>query len=478
MQKKLTVIASILRKDQNTLKENSEIYIAGWVRHRRGNQNIAFISLNDGSSQDDFQIVLENQNDVAEKIHTGTSLVAHGILRKSPGQGQSIEMLAKTIEIIGSCDPEEYPIQPKKHSFEFLRENAHLRTRTRTFSSVFRLRHYLNFAIHEFFHKRNFYHIPTPIITSSDAEGAGEVFTVTSLNSINDNDPEIYKKDFFGKKANLTVSGQLEAESFALALSKVYTFGPTFRAENSNTSRHLAEFWMVEPEMAFYDLEDDMDLAEEFLKYLIQYVLKNFPKDMQFLSERREKEQNDQPQEERDSHNLLDKLHLIMESDFERITYTEALNILAKSKPAKKGKFQYPIEPWGVELQSEHERYLVEKEFKKPVILTGFPEKSKAFYMKRDKNNTVRAMDILFPQIGEIIGGSQREDNLEILKEKMLQSNIDEKELWWYLDLRRFGGAPHSGFGLGFERFVQFITGMNNIRDVIAFPRTPGNLNF
>lgn len=473
MQKELTPIKNILEK-----KHSEKATLAGWVRHKRTSQNITFIQINDGSVSSDLQIVLENDNATAEKIHTGAAIIASGKIQESPGKGQSLELLAETITITGAADPETYPIQPKKHSFEFLRENAHLRVRTRTFSSIFRIRHHLNYSIHRFFHERGFYHMATPIITSSDAEGAGEVFTVTSLDSIPENRPEIFKNDFFSRKANLTVSGQLEAETFALGLSKVYTFGPTFRAENSNTSRHLAEFWMVEPEMAFYDIDDDMDLAEEFLKELIRDLLETYPDELQFLSKLREDEQKQKPQIERDTLNLIEKLHSILDSEFVRLPYTQALEILAKSKPAKKGKFQYPVSPWGVELQSEHERYLVEKEFKKPVILTAFPEKSKAFYMKRGENNTVKAMDVLFPQIGEIIGGSEREIDIAILQEKMANMNVDSEELSWYLDLRRFGSAPHSGFGLGFERFVQFVTGLNNIRDVIPYPRYPGSLNF
>ncbi len=476
--KNITPIVSIIKNENASHDPSVPIRISGWVRHVRGSAQVKFVSVNDGSTFHNLQIVLEREELLALPIHTGVSLVATGHLRPSPGKGQTLELSAEEIQILGDAPPEEYPIQPKKHSMEFLRENAHLRLRTQTFSSVFRVRHYLNFSIHRFFHERGFYHIPTPIITASDAEGAGEVFTVTTLKEFNTKNVDSFSADFFGRKTNLTVSGQLEAETAALSLSKVYTFGPTFRAENSNTSRHLSEFWMVEPEMAFYELPEDMELAEEFLKFLLGSLIHDLPDDMEFLSDRREKEQAEKPRESRDSMSLLEKLNFILTSPFQKITYTDALQILASSSMAKKKKFQYPVEPWGVELQSEHERYLVEKEFNRPVILTDFPEKSKAFYMKRGENGTVRAMDVLFPQIGEIIGGSQREDNIDILKEKMESFGISAKELWWYLDTRRFGGVPHAGFGLGFERLVQFATGMNNIRDVILFPRAPGILRF
>lgn len=458
------------------------VKVSGWVRTFRNNQ---FISLNDGSTIKNLQIVVDFNKfpeELLKKIHTGTSIVVTGKLIPSLGKGQTHEVIADTLEIIGECNPEEYPLQPKKHSLEFLREIAHLRMRTTTFQSVFRIRSGLAFAIHQFFQQRNFVYIHSPIITASDAEGAGEMFQVTTLNlnniPKNENNEVDYSQDFFGKPANLTVSGQLEAELAAMAFSKVYTFGPTFRAENSNTPRHLAEFWMIEPEMAFYQLNDNMDLAEEMLKYLIQYALDNYPDELQFLQQRQADEEKQKPQNERSNMNLLDKLQFCIKEPFERLTYTQAIEILENSSYNKKKKFQFPVK-WGMDLQTEHERYLVEKEFNKPVILTDYPKDIKAFYMRQnDDGKTVRAMDILFPGIGEIIGGSQREERPDKLEQRMNEMNISTKEMYWYLDTRRFGSVPHSGFGLGFERLVQFVTGMSNIRDVIPFPRTPKNCDF
>ncbi len=458
------------------------VKVSGWVRTFRNNQ---FISLNDGSTIKNLQIVVDFNKfpeELLKKIHTGTSIVVTGKLIPSLGKGQTHEVIADTLEIIGECNPEEYPLQPKKHSLEFLREIAHLRMRTTTFQSVFRIRSGLAFAIHQFFQQRNFVYIHSPIITASDAEGAGEMFQVTTLNlnniPKNENNEVDYSQDFFGKPANLTVSGQLEAELAAMAFSKVYTFGPTFRAENSNTPRHLAEFWMIEPEMAFYQLNDNMDLAEEMLKYLIQYALDNYPDELQFLQQRQADEEKQKPQNERSNMNLLDKLQFCIKEPFERLTYTQAIEILENSSYNKKKKFQFPVK-WGMDLQTEHERYLVEKEFNKPVILTDYPKDIKAFYMRQnDDGKTVRAMDILFPGIGEIVGGSQREERPDKLEQRMNEMNISTKEMYWYLDTRRFGSVPHSGFGLGFERLVQFVTGMSNIRDVIPFPRTPKNCDF
>ena len=461
------------------------VNVKAWVRTKRVSKNVGFIALNDGSTINNIQVVVdinESNEDVLNKIYTGTSLSVDGKLIKSLGKGQNVEIVAENITILGEADPDEYPLQPKRHSLEFLREIAHLRFRTNTFSAVFRIRHALTFAIHNFFNERGFYNIHTPIITASDAEGAGEMFRVTTLPVKNPpltEDGEVdFSKDFFGKETNLTVSGQLEAELAALALSKVYTFGPTFRAENSNTTRHLAEFWMIEPEAAFYDINDNMDLAEEMLKYCIKYVLDNYPDDLAFLSKRLIEEEKNKPQNER-SQELLEKLNFVLENNFERITYTEAIDILKNSKPNKKKKFQFLINEWGADLQSEHERYLVEKHFKKPVIITDYPREIKAFYMKQnDDGKTVKAMDILFPGIGEIVGGSQREENLDKLVARMNEVGIPQEEMKWYLDTRKFGSVPHSGFGLGFERLVLFITGMGNIRDVIPFPRTPKNAEF
>lgn len=475
---KLLNIKEILKL--NPLQQ--DITVMGWVRTFRNNQ---FISLNDGSTIHNLQIVIDFQKfpeELLKKIHTGTSLKIRGILVPSQGKGQTHEILANDVQILGECNPEHYPLQPKKHSLEFLREIAHLRMRTTTFQSVFKIRSGLAFAIHKFFQERNFVYIHSPIITASDAEGAGEMFQVTTLDLNNvpktDDGNVDYSKDFFGKPTNLTVSGQLEAELAAMAFSKVYTFGPTFRAENSNTPRHLAEFWMIEPEMAFYELEDNMNLAEEMLKYLIQYVLDNFPDEIQFLNQRFMDEEKQKPQNERSSMNLLDKLQFCIKEPFERLTYTKAIEILENSSYNKKKKFQFPVQ-WGMDLQTEHERFLVEKEFNKPVIITDYPKDIKAFYMRQnDDGKTVRAMDVLFPGIGEIIGGSQREERLEKLEQRMTEMNISVKEMYWYLDTRRFGTVPHAGFGLGFERLVQFCTGMSNIRDVIPFPRTPKNCEF
>lgn len=457
--------------------------VKAWVRTFRNNQ---FIALNDGSTINALQVVVDKDeldDSIIKKINTGAAIAASGEVVASQGSGQKVELKADKIEILGEADPEKYPLQPKKHSLEFLREIAHLRMRTNTFGAIFRVRHSISFAIHKFFNARGFLYLHTPIITGSDAEGAGEMFQVTTLD-LNDipktEDGEIdYKKDFFNKATNLTVSGQLEAELGALALSDVYTFGPTFRAENSNTSRHLAEFWMIEPEMAFADLNDDMDLAEDLLKYVLQYCLENHESDLQFLQKRLEDEEKQKPQNERSPMPLMEKLKFCVDNDFERITYTEAIRILMNSKPNKKKKFQFVIEEWGADLQSEHERYLVEKHFKKPVILTDYPKEIKAFYMRvNDDDKTVRAMDILFPGIGEIVGGSQREERLDVLLQKMKEFDIPEEEMQWFLDTRRFGSCEHAGFGLGFERLVQFITGMGNIRDVIPFPRFPGNAEF
>ncbi|MTI29632.1 asparagine--tRNA ligase [Xanthovirga aplysinae] len=462
------------------------VKVKGWVRTKRENKNVAFIALNDGSVIHNLQIVAdptEIEEEVLKKITTGACIGVVGKVVASQGKGQKVELAAEKIEVIGTANPEEYPLQPKKHSLEFLREIAHLRPRTNTFGAVFRIRHAMIFAVHSFFNDKGFFNVHTPIITGSDAEGAGEMFRVTTLDPLNpplNEDGNInYKEDFFGKETNLTVSGQLEGELAALALSEIYTFGPTFRAENSNTTRHLAEFWMIEPEMAFYDLDDSMDLGEEFLKYLTQYALDNCADDLAFLEKRLLEEEKGKPQKERSEMTLTERLRFIVENDFVRLTYTEAIDILKNSKPNKKKKFQFLIEGWGADLQSEHERYLVEKHFKKPVILTNYPATIKAFYMRlNDDNKTVRAMDILFPGIGEIIGGSQREERYDVLKQKIEAMDIPAKDVWWYMDTRRFGSAPHSGFGLGFERMMQFITGLNNIRDVIPFPRFPGSADF
>jgi asparaginyl-tRNA synthetase len=460
-----------------------DVIVMGWVRTFRNNQ---FIALNDGSTNNNLQVVVELgllDDTTLKRITTGASLKVTGTVVPSLGKGQTIELKAKTIEILGDSDAEKYPLQPKKHSLEFLREIAHLRFRTNTFGAVFRVRHALAFAIHQFFNERGFVYLHTPIITASDAEGAGEMFHVTTFpldgSAPKNEDGSInYKEDFFGKATNLTVSGQLEGELGAMAFADIYTFGPTFRAENSNTARHLAEFWMIEPEMAFYDIEDNMNLAEEFIKYLINYVMKNNREDLEFLAQRLADEEKQLPQDKRSEMGLVEKLEFVANNAFERITYTEAIDILLASPAYKKKKFQYEIK-WGIDLQSEHERYLVEKHFKKPVIVTGYPAAIKAFYMRlNDDGKTVAAMDILAPGIGEIVGGSQREERLDILLKKMNEMNVPVNEMSWYLDTRRFGTVPHAGFGLGFERMVQFITGMTNIRDVIAFARTPKNCEF
>jgi asparaginyl-tRNA synthetase len=478
---KRTEIKSLLQsKDYG-----SQVVVQGWVRTKRGSKNVAFIALNDGSTINNIQIVVDvndNSTSTLENIHTGAALSIVGELVESAGSGQNVEVHAKEVKILGGANPDEYPLQPKKHSLEFLREKAHLRYRTNTFAAIARIRHNMIFAIHKFFNDRGFYNIHSPILTGSDAEGAGEMFQVTTLDLGNipktDDGKVDFEKDFFGKASNLTVSGQLEAELAALALSKVYTFGPTFRAENSNTARHLAEFWMIEPEIAFADIDDDMDLAEDMLKYVIAYALENCMDDLTFLSKRLTDEDKNKKAEDR-SMELLEKLRFVLEEPFVRLTYTEAIDILMKSKPNKKKKFQFVIDGWGADLQSEHERYLVEKHFKKPVILTDYPSNIKAFYMKQnDDGKTVRAMDILFPQIGEIIGGSQREENYDKLYTRMKEMDIPEESMWWYLETRKFGTVPHAGFGLGFERLILFITGMGNIRDVIPFPRTPMNLEF
>jgi len=476
---KRTKVKAILLSDQKDYK----VTVKGWVRTFRNNQ---FLALSDGSTIKTLQVVVDRENTdeaILKQITTGAAITAEGTVVSSQGGGQAVELVADSIIINGTSDPEKYPLQPKKHSLEFLREIAHLRFRTNTFGAIFRIRHSVSFAIHQFFHDRGFTYIHSPIITCSDAEGAGEMFHVTTLDA--DNIPKNedggvdYKKDFFGKSAKLTVSGQLQAELGALALSEVYTFGPTFRAENSNTSRHLAEFWMIEPEVAFADLDDNMDLAEDMLKYVIKYCLEHNADDIEFLENRLLNEEKQKPQNERSPLALREKLQFCVENEFERLTYTEAIKILMNSKPNKKKKFQFVIEEWGADLQSEHERFLVEKHFKKPVILTDYPKDIKAFYMRmNDDDKTVRAMDILFPGIGEIIGGSQREERLDILKARMADFDIPEHEMEWFLDTRRFGTCEHAGFGLGFERLVLFITGMSNIRDVIPFPRYPGSAEF
>jgi asparaginyl-tRNA synthetase len=468
------------------LAENAklqDVEVKGWVRTFRANR---FLALNDGSTLNNIQCVIDfEQFDEAllKRITTGAAVHIKGALVESQGKGQSVEIQVVYIDILGDSDPETYPIQPKKHSFEFLRENAHLRTRTNTFSAVMRLRSTLSFAIHKYFNENGFYHMHTPIITGSDAEGAGEMFRVSVLDPkkppLNDEGNVDFKEDFFGKETNLTVSGQLEAETYAMSLGKVYTFGPTFRAENSNTSRHLAEFWMIEPEVAFMDLAGNMDLAEDFMKYVLKYVLDNNPEDLKFLEQRLLDEEKTKPQAEHSELSLIEKLKFVIDNNFKRVTYTEAIDILRDSKPNKKKQFKYLISDWGADLQSEHERFLVEKHFKCPVILFDYPANIKAFYMRLNEDGkTVRAMDILFPGIGEIVGGSQREERLEVLREKMIALDIPEEELWWYLDLRKYGTAVHSGFGLGFERLVMFVTGMTNIRDVIPYPRTPQNAEF
>lgn len=466
-----------------TTPTNQQITVKGWVRTFRNN---SFIALNDGSTNNNLQVVIDFNNvpeETLKRITTGAAVQATGTLIASLGKGQSVEVKAESIEIIGDSDAEKYPLQPKKHSLEFLREIAHLRFRTNTFGAVFRVRNSLAFAVHKFFNEKGFLYIHTPIITSNDAEGAGEMFHVTNFDISNpprdENGNVDYKQDFFGKATNLTVSGQLEGELAAMAFSDIYTFGPTFRAENSNTARHLAEFWMIEPEMAFCDLQDNMNMAEEMLQYVIRYALENNKEDIEFLSQRLEEEEKQKPQNERSEMTLLQKLQFCLDNKFERVTYTQAIEILRESNHNKKKKFQYLVNEWGVDLQSEHERYLVEKHFKKPVILIDYPKEIKAFYMRQNEDGkTVAAMDILFPGIGEIVGGSQREERLEKLETRMKEIGIPAEELDWYLDTRRFGSNPHAGFGLGFERLVLFVTGMTNIRDVIPFPRTPKNCEF
>lgn len=462
--------------------QEQEVIVMGWVRTFRNNQ---FIALNDGSTNQNLQVVAElgKWNDAfLKRITTSAALKIKGRVVASLGRGQKLELKADEIEILGDSDAEKYPLQPKKHSLEFLREMAHLRFRTNTFGAVFRVRHALSFAVHKFFNERGFVHLHTPIITASDAEGAGELFKVTTLpfdNPPRGEDGTInYSDDFFGRAANLTVSGQLEGELGATAFGAIYTFGPTFRAENSNTARHLAEFWMIEPEMAFYDLEDNANLAEEFIKYLIRYAIEQCPDDLEFLRQRLLEEERSKPQAERSELDLMQKLQFVIDNKFERITYTEAIDILVASPHYKKKKFQYDV-AWGIDLQSEHERYLVEKHFKKPIVVTGYPKEIKAFYMRQnDDGKTVAAMDILAPGIGEIVGGSQREERLDKLEQRMKEMHIPTEQMWWYLDTRRFGTVPHAGFGLGFERMVQFVSGMTNIRDVIPFPRTPKSAEF
>ncbi len=463
------------------------ITVKGWVRAFRSNR---FVALYDGSDFNTLQVVVDFENtpeETLKQIDFHACIAATGRLVESQGAGQTMELLAENIEILGAANPEAYSLQPKRMTMEYLREKAHFRMRTNTFSAVFRIRHGLAYAVHKFYNDRGYYYLHTPIVTGSDAEGAGEMFRVTTFEPnkapLTEDGQVDFKQDFFGKATNLTVSGQLQGEIGALALGKIYTFGPTFRAENSNTSRHLAEFWMIEPEVAFYDIHDNMDLAEDFCKYLIDYVLLHYPDDLAFLDKRIADMEKNMPKEKRRPMGLIETLRFVAENDFERITYTEAVRTLKNSKPYKKGKFEYPVE-WGEELQSEHERYLVEKKYKKPVIVRDYPAKAKAFYMRMNDQEegvpgrTVAAMDVLFPGIGELIGGSQREERLEVLQERMDAMHVSQEELYWYLELRKFGGAPHAGFGLGFERMVQFVTGMGNIRDVIAFPRTPGNAEF
>jgi asparaginyl-tRNA synthetase len=462
--------------------QEQSVTVMGWVRTFRNNQ---FVALNDGSTNNNIQVVLELGKfgeELLKRITTSASLKVKGTVIPSLGKGQILEVRAEEVEILGDSDAEKYPLQPKKHSLEFLREKAHLRFRTNTFGSVFRIRHSLAFAVHQFFNDKGFLYLHTPIITASDAEGAGEMFRVTTLpfdNPPRKEDGDIdFTEDFFGRSTNLTVSGQLEGELGATAFGDIYTFGPTFRAENSNTARHLAEFWMIEPEMAFYDIEDNANLAEEFIQYLIRYVMEHNAEDLEFLRQRQLDEEKQKPQNERSEMDLIQKLQFVVDNQFERITYTEAIDILLQSPHYKKKKFQYEVK-WGVDMQSEHERYLVEKHFKKPVIVTNYPAVIKSFYMRlNDDGNTVAAMDILAPGIGEIVGGSQREERLDVLERRMKEMGVPADDLWWYLDTRRFGTVPHAGFGLGFERMVQFVTGMGNIRDVIAFPRTPKSAEF
>jgi len=467
----------------NSTAYGNEVTVMGWVRTFRNNQ---FIAINDGSTINNIQAVVDFENTeetLLKRLTTGAAISITGELIESLGKGQKVEVKVKQLEILGDSDAEKFPLQPKKHSLEFLREIAHLRFRTNTFNAVFKVRHTLAFAIHQFFNDRGFVYLHTPIITASDAEGAGEMFRVTNLDF--DNPPRLedgkvdFKQDFFGRSTNLTVSGQLEGELAAMALGEIYTFGPTFRAENSNTTRHLAEFWMIEPEVAFADLQDNMQLAEDLLKYVIKYAIEHCADELEFLKNRLLEEEKSKPQDERSELDLLAKLNFCLSNDFERLTYTEAIDILKNSTPNKKKKFKYLIENWGADLQSEHERFLVEKHFKKPVILTDYPKDIKSFYMRQNEDGkTVAAMDILFPGIGEIIGGSQREERMSLLEKRMDEMHIPKDELYWYLDTRKFGTAPHAGFGLGFERLVLFVTGMTNIRDVIPFPRAPKTAEF
>jgi len=467
----------------NSTAFDTEVKVMGWVRTFRNNQ---FIALNDGSCMGNIQIVVDFTNtpeELLKRITTGAAISVEGTLVESLGKGQKVDVKAKSIEILGDSNADEYPLQPKKHSLEFLREKAHLRFRTNTFNAVFKVRHALAFAIHQFYNERGFVYMHTPVITASDAEGAGEMFKVTTLDfdktPRTDDGKVDFSEDFFGKATNLTVSGQLEGELAAMAFGQIYTFGPTFRAENSNTTRHLAEFWMIEPEVAFADLENNMQLAEDMMKYVISYALENCKDEIAFLNDRLLEEEKQKPQQERSELNLIEKLDFCLANEFERLTYTEAIQILKHSKPNQKKQFKYLIDEWGADLQSEHERYLVEKHFKKPVILTDYPKDIKSFYMRmNDDGKTVAAMDILFPGIGEMIGGSQREERMDMLTKRMEEMHIPQEELWWYLDTRRFGSAPHAGFGLGFERLVLFVTGMTNIRDVIAFPRFPKSAEF
>jgi asparaginyl-tRNA synthetase len=478
-------VSRVKIKEALAQEAGSVITVKGWVRAFRSNR---FIGLNDGSTINNIQVVIDAEQldeTTLKSISTGAALAVTGNLVESQGAGQKVEIYATEVLVLGTADPEEVQktiLQPKKHSLELLREQAHLRFRTNLFGAIFRIRHAMTFAIHNYFNEKGFYNLHTPIITGSDAEGAGEMFRVTNLPLENipltDDGKIDVEQDFFGKETNLTVSGQLEAELGAMALGQVYTFGPTFRAENSNTSRHLAEFWMIEPEIAFADLNDDMELSEDFMKYVIQYALDNCKDDLAFLLQRETQEDKNKPQAERNELNLIERLEFVISNSFERITYTEAIDILQRSKPYKKKKFKFPVE-WGVDLASEHERFLVEKHFKKPVIIFDYPKEIKAFYMRNnDDGKTVAAMDVLFPGIGEIIGGSQREERLDVLKEKIKDFNIEEEHVWWYLDTRKFGTAPHAGFGLGFERLMMFVTGMGNIKDVIPFPRTPKNAEF
>lgn len=476
---KRTKISHLLR----TEPRQQTVLVQGWVRTFRNNQ---FIAINDGSTIHNIQAVVElnsQEENLLKRVTTGACVAVTGELIPSPAKGQAVEIKVKQLEILGDSDAEKFPLQPKRHSLEFLREIAHLRVRTNTISAVMRVRHAMAFAVHQFFNERGFYYVHTPVITGSDAEGAGAMFRVTTLDL---NKPPRtaegaidVKQDFFGRETNLTVSGQLEGETYAMALGEIYTFGPTFRAENSNTARHLAEFWMIEPEMAFYDINDNMQLAQDFLQYLAKYALDHCADDLAFLDKRAAEEEAAKPQDQRSELGLLDRLKFVVENDFQRLSYTEAIDILKNSNPNKKKKFQYLIENWGTDLQSEHERYLVEKHFKKPVILYNYPKEIKAFYMRHNEDGkTVAAMDVLFPGIGEIIGGSQREERYDVLLKRVQDLKLPEKELWWYLDLRKFGSAPHSGFGLGFERLIQFVTGMTNIRDVIPYPRYPGSAEF